>query len=327
MERVVVVESPETVREDLAVEQSILGPDIELVRFECNGDEQRLASACEQANVILADLAPLTRTVVEQASQCRLISMTSIGYDNIDVSAASDAGISVCALDEYCTDEVADHAMLLILALVRRLPDYHYQVQTEQRWEPDSISGLKRLRGMTLGVIGLGKIGSAIAHRASSFGMNIIAHDHHQANHAAANLDVQFCDFETLLGESDVISLNCNLTDENSYLIDAAAIAQMKRRPVLINCARGGLIDELALADALDSGQISGAGLDVLADEPPSFEDLKLVNRNNVILTPHVAFYSDESWLESRKKSASNVRNFLDGKHELVRKYIYQARH
>jgi phosphoglycerate dehydrogenase-like enzyme len=327
MERIVVVETAETARDDLGVEQSILGPDIELVRFECSGDEQRLASACQDANIILADLAPLTRTVVERASQCRLISVTGIGYDNVDVSAASDASISVCALDEYCTDEVADHTMLLILALIRRLPDYHDQVQAEQRWQSDSISGLKRLRGMTLGIIGLGKIGRAVARRASGFGMKLIANDHRPAEHATKDLDIQFCDLPTLLSESDVISLNCNLSAENRNLIDATAFAQMTRRPVLINCARGGLIDEAALNEALDAGQISGAGLDVLADEPPDFADLKLANRDNVILTPHVAYYSDSSWLESRKKSASNIRNFLDGRHELVRKYVFQANH
>ena len=139
--------------------------------------------------------------------------------------------------------------------------------------------------------------------------------------------DVQFCDLPTWLSNSDVISLNCNLSADKKNLIDAAAFAHMKRRPVLINCARGGLVDEAALNAALDSGQISGAGLDVLADEPPNLADLKLAKRNNVILTPHVAYYSDTSWLESRKKSASNVRNFLDGRHDLVRKYVHQANH
>jgi len=327
MTRIVVVETVETARDDLGVEQSILGPDIELTRFECNGDEDRLASACREVDVILADLALLNRTVVEQASQCRLISVTGVGYDNVDIDAASDANISVCALDEYCTDEVADHAMLLMLALVRRLPDYHDQVQAQHRWDSESVSGLKRLRGMTLGIIGLGKIGRAVALRACGFGMKIIANDYRPAEHASQELGVQYCDLSTLLNDSDVISLNCNLSPENENLIDAAAFAQMKRRPVLINCARGGLIDETALVDALDSGQISGAGLDVLTTEPPNLADSKLANRNNVILTPHIAYYSDASWLESREKSASNIRSFLDGRHDLVRKYIYQATH
>jgi D-3-phosphoglycerate dehydrogenase len=269
----------------------------------------------------------LTRTIVEQASRCRLISIAGVGYDSVDVSAASDANISVCALDEYCTDEVADHVMLLMLALARRLTDYHDQVQAKQRWQPESVSDLKRLRDMTLGIIGLGKIGLAVARRASGFGMKLIAHDHRPAEHATAGLDVRFCDLPTLLRESDVISLNCNMSAENKNLIDAAAFAQMKRRPVLINCARGGLIDEWALNEALDAGQVSGAGLDVLADEPPNFADLRLAKRDNVILTPHVAYCSESSLLESRRKSASNIRNFLDGRHELVRKYIYQANH
>ena len=325
MTRVIVADSSECVGRDLSVEQSILGPDIELVRHSCDGNENQLISACQDADIILTDLAPLTRDVIAQMSQCQLISIAGTGYSNVDMQAAVDANISVCAISEYCTEEVADHVILLLLALCRRLTEYHSQVQTENLWQFDSLTGLVRLRDMTLGIVGLGKIGRAVARRAHGFGMTILAHDHHPAENAIADLAVRFCDLQTLLKESDIISLNCNLSTDNVHLIDADAFAQMSRRPILINCARGGLVDEAALAEALDSGQISGAGLDVLFDEPPDLATSKFTGRNNVILTPHIAFYSDASMLESRRLSASNIRNFLDGRHDLVEKYISHA--
>ena len=157
--------------------------------------------------------------------------------------------------------------------------------------------------------------------------MRLLAYDHHPVERAAEDLGVRFCDLPTLFRESDVISLNCSLSSDNEYLIDADTIAQMERNPVLINCARGALIDEDALADALDNGQISGAGLDVLCDESADISASRMTGRHNVILTPHVAFYSDASILESRQVSASNIRHFLDGNHEQVNKYVYQAKH
>jgi len=325
MTRVVITELPSHAGRDLGVEQSILGRDVELVHHYCGGDENELISVCRDADVVLTDLLTFTREVIEEMRRCQLISIAGTGYSNVDLSAAHDASISVCAIDEYCTDEVADHVILLMLALSRRLIEYHEKVQIEKLWQFDSVTSLSRLRDKTLGIIGFGRIGQAIARRAQGFGMTILANDHHQAEHANASLDVQFCDLPTLLNSSDVISLNCNLSDGDDNLIDADAFARMSRKPILINCARGGLVDETAMLDALDSGQISGAGLDVLRDEPPDLKSSKFAGRSNVILTPHVAFYSDESILESRQISARNIRNFLDGAHENVRRYIYHA--
>ena len=276
-------------------------------------------------DIVLTDFAPLTRMVIEQMQQCQLISVAATGYSSIDLEAAVDANVSVCAIDEYCTDEVADHVVLLMLALCRRLPEYHDQVQRENRWQFDSLTGLARMQDMTLGIIGFGKIGQAVARRARGFGMTIMVHDPYPNKDTATDLDVQIHDLPELLAAADIISLNCPLTSDNEHLIDANAFLQMRRNPILINCARGGLIDEAALAEALDSGRISGAGLDVLNDESPDLLTSKFTGRSNVILTPHVAFYSDASILESRRISAGNIRNFLDGKHENVRQYIFHA--
>ena len=326
MTRVVVAEIPENADRDLSVERSILGSDVELVRHSLDGNEGHLVSACRDADIILTDYAPLTRRVIEQLQRCQLISVAATGYNCVDIEAAAEAGISVCAIDEYCTDEVADHALLLMLALCRRLPEYHDQVQNENRWQFDALAGLKRMRDMTLGIVGFGKIGQAVARRARGFGMVILAYDPYPDEVAASALAVQFCELADLFADADIISLNCGLSADNKHLIDAKTIQQMRRSPILINCARGALIDEAALVSALDTGQVSAAGLDVLAEESPDLRASKLTGRTNVILTPHVAFYSDASMLENREISTSNIRNFLDGRHENVRRYIHHAK-
>ena len=283
-------------------------------------------SACRDADIILTDYAPLTRRVIEQLQRCRLISVAATGYNCVDIEAAAEAGISVCAIDEYCTDEVADHTLLLMLALCRRLSEYHDQVQNEHCWQFDTLAGLSRMRDMTLGIIGFGKIGQAVARRARGFGIVILACDPYPDDVAASALAVQFCELADLFADADIISLNCGLSADNKHLIDAKAIQQMRRSPILINCARGALVDEAALVNALDTGQISAAGLDVLAEESPDLRASKLSGRSNVILTPHVAFYSDASILENREISTSNIRNFLDGRHENIRRYIHRAK-
>lgn len=325
MTTVVVAEIPDNACHDLDVETSVLGPGVDIVRYSYDGDDRGLISACRDADVILTALAPLTRSAIEQLHRCRLISVAATGYSCVDLEAAADADISVCAIDDYCTDEVADHTILLMLTLCRRLLEYHYQVQTENRWQFDSLSGIRRLRGMTLGIVGFGKIGQAVARRAGSLGMTVIAHDPYGDFTSASDLDVRLCDLRELFVESDIISLHCSLSTENEQLVDKSAFQVMSKQPILINCARGGLIDEDALLVALDTGQISGAGLDVLTNESPDLNASRLTGRSNVILTPHVAFYSDASILENRRLSAGNIRNFLDGEHAKVRKYVHYA--
>jgi D-3-phosphoglycerate dehydrogenase len=326
MTRLVVAEIAENAGRNLDVECRILGRDVELSRFAFRGDSDELAAYCQTADVILTDFVPFGRSVIEKLQNCQLISVAATGYNSIDLQAAKAAGISVCALDEYCTEEVADHVMLLILALCRRLTEYQCQVQREKCWQFDVLSGLRRLRGMTLGIVGFGRIGQAVAKRAAGFGCRLLAYDLRPNEVVAKAAGVAFCSLSELFRQSDIISLNCSLANDGGPLINARAFAEMKRKPVLINCARGGLIDERALLLALDSGQISAAGLDVLFDESPDLSASDLTGRSNVILTPHVAFYSDESMLENRSMSAGNIRNFLDGKHDDVRQYIVRCR-
>jgi lactate dehydrogenase-like 2-hydroxyacid dehydrogenase len=322
MTRVVLAEPLESASRDLGFERSILGAGVELVQYACDGDENRLITACKDADVVLTAYSPMTRNVIEQLSQCELISVTATGFGNVDLEAAADAGIRVCAVDEYCTEEVADHALLLMLALCRRLPEYHQQVQVERQWQFDSLRGLSRMRDLTLGIIGFGRIGQALARRAQGFGLAIIAFDPYPNEELIADFGASYCTLEALYSNADIISLNCGLTADNQHLVDKGAFEQMKRKPLIINCARGALIEEEAMVNALDTGQISGAGLDVLEDESPDLSSSKLIGRKNVILTPHVAFYSDASVEDNRRISTANVRNFLDGKYDEVRRFV-----
>jgi D-3-phosphoglycerate dehydrogenase len=322
MTRVVVVETPENAGRDLDVERSILGPGIELVHYACNRNEAGLVAACKGADAVLTEYSPFTRQVLNHLHACKLISIAATGYDCVDLDAAADAGIRICAIDGYCTDEVADHAMLLMLALSRRLLEYDKQIQKDRRWQFDSLSGLARSSDLTLGIVGFGKIGQAVARRARGFGMTVLAEDPFPNHVVADDLGVRFCELQELYAESNIISLNCDLTAYNERLIDAQAFQAMKRKPILINCARGALVDESALIEALNSDQISGAGLDVLTEEPPDLHQSDLTGRSNVILTPHVAFYSDASILDNRRISASNIRYCLEGNHDAVKRYV-----
>jgi phosphoglycerate dehydrogenase-like enzyme len=324
MTKVVVAEVAENSGRSLDVEAGILGPGVELVRYSIEGCAAEFITACADADIILTDYAPLNREVIEQLDHCRLISVAATGYNCVDVDAAARAGVSVSCIDEYCTNEVADHTILLMLALCRRLLEYHNQVQVEKRWEFDSLSGLRPMHDMTLGLVGFGRIGQAVARRARGFGMTTMACDPHTPA-AASELGVSYRDLPTLLAKSDIISLHSDLSAGNKHLIDDHAFQQMRKQPLIINCARGGLIDEAALVNALDTEQIAGAGLDVLNDESPNLQRSSLTGRPNVILTPHVAFYSDASMLENRRISALNIRYFLDGKHTRVRRYVHQA--
>jgi D-3-phosphoglycerate dehydrogenase len=322
--RIVVVDSPEGAGRDLSVEIEHFPDGHELSRFTYTDDPAALIEACANADAILTDYAPLSRELLHKLPHCRLVSVAATGWDCVDVQAARERGISVCCVGEYCSGEVADHTMALMLALNRKLMSYHAQVQRGKSWAYDEVTGIRRLAGQTLGIIGLGRIGREVARRATGFGLNIIAHDPF-LNPEDCPEGIELTDFDGLLGRSDIITLHCNLAEDSRAMLDAGAFAKMDRRPLLINVARGMLIDEPALLEALDSGRISAAALDVLAQEPPAIDGHPLAGRDNVILTPHVAFYSDQSLLENREISALNIRHFFAGRFDQVFRFIHHA--
>lgn len=314
MTRLVVIEMPEYAGRELTIETTILGNEIDMVHVAYGGSVASVVSDCRDAEIVLTDYVPFTREVMEELPTLKLISVAATGYNNVDIKAAADNDISVCAIDEYCTAEVADHALMLMLALGRRLVEYHDHVQRQHRWQFDSLEGLPRFSDLTLGIVGFGRIGRAVAKRAEAFGMTVVAHDPY-ADDAPFSLD-------EILAQADIITLHCNLSPESRHLLDKRAFRKMRKAPMLINVARGELITEADLVWALDKGLVSAAGLDVLEAESPDLEESRLTGRPNVILTPHSAFYSDASIRDNRTLSAQNIRHFLNGNHRAVRTYI-----
>jgi D-3-phosphoglycerate dehydrogenase len=255
--------------------------------------------------------AKLTGDLIRKFERCRAIGRFGIGVDNIDLPAAAEKDITVTYVPDYCVREVSDHAMTLLLALARKLPLSNRLVQSG-RWEMPAVVPIHRLDGTVLGLFGFGHIPRRLAPKAKAFGMRVVVHDPYVPSQALAEAGVEGVDFERMLQMSDYVSIHAPLTPETRGLFNAETFSKMKRGALLVNTARGPLVDEAALVAALDAGQIGGAGLDVLATEPPP-RDSALLGRDNVILSPHTAFYSEEALLELQTKCASDVARVLSG--------------
>jgi D-3-phosphoglycerate dehydrogenase len=282
------------------------------VRLAAEPTPEAILDVARQADGLLVTYAKITGDMIRQLERCRVISRFGIGVDNIDLDAAAKAGIVVTYVPDYCVDEVSDHAMALLLALARKVTYANQLVQGGQ-WEMKAVVPLHRLRGRVLGLVGLGKIPRALAPKAQAFGMKVIAADPYVPAEVAAELDVKLVDFEQLLQQSDYVSIHAPLTPETHHLFNANAFSLMKSEALLVNTARGPLVDVDALAAALDQGQLAGAALDVMPVEPPP-GDSPLLGRDNVILTPHTGFYSEDALLDLQTKAATDLARVLSGK-------------
>ena len=273
--------------------------------------EGTLADLATDVDAIMFCFAQVTGQVLESATNCKIAARYGIGVDNVDIPKATELGIVVTNVPDYCMDEVTDHALGMILALNRRLVPHNRSVLSGG-WDTVALNQpMHRTRGATLGIVGFGRIGRSLADKAVAFGMNILTHD--PLIKPGAPLDgVTAVSFDDLLKESDFISLHVPLIPSTENLISASQLAKMKPGSILINCARGGLIDEEALAVALQSGHIAGAGLDVVEPTPPD-PNSALLSQENVIITPHTAFFSQASTLELERRTAAEVVRVLNG--------------
>lgn len=282
------------------------------VRLAAEPTPEAILDVARQADGLLVTYAKITGDMIRQLERCRVISRFGIGVDNIDLDAAAKAEIVVTYVPDYCVDEVSDHAMALLLALARKVTYANQLVQGGQ-WEMKAVVPLHRLRGRVLGLVGLGKIPRALAPKAQAFGMKVIAADPYVPAEVAAEQDVKLVDFEQLLQQADYVSIHAPLTPETHHLFNADAFSLMKSEALLVNTARGPLVDVDALAAALDQGQLAGAALDVMPVEPPP-GDSPLLGRDNVILTPHTGFYSEDALLDLQTKAATDLARVLSGK-------------
>lgn len=263
------------------------------------------------ADAILVTYAKITGDMIQRLTRCRIISRFGIGVDNVDIPEATRKGIVVTKVPDYCIDEVSDHTMALLLAAVRKIPLVNAQVH-RGTWKMPAVVPIHRLRGTVLGLVGFGRIPQLVVPKAQAFGMKVIAYDPYVPKEVFTGAGVEGVDFPTLLKTSDYVSIHSPLVPETRNLFNADAFKQMKKTAYLVNTARGPIIDEAALARALDQRQIAGAALDVMAQEPPA-SDSPLFGRDNVIITPHTSFYSEESLVELQTKAAQEVVAVLSG--------------
>lgn len=279
------------------------------LRAAITDDEGELVALAADADAILTCFRKVTPAVVAAAPRLRVIGRYGVGVDNIAVDAASARGILVTNVPVYCVEEVADHAMALLLALARGTAVYDASVRAGE-WDIAIGMPLHRLRGRNLGVVGFGQIGQAVLTRAKAFGMNVLVADRSASALEVAAHGAELTDLDDLLRRSDAVSLHVPLNESTRQLLDARRLALMKPHSVLINCARGAVVDLAALAAALRSGRLGGAGIDVFDPERlPT--DHPLIGLRNTVLTPHVAFYSEESIADLQTRATQNVIDVL----------------
>jgi phosphoglycerate dehydrogenase-like enzyme len=298
--------------EEAGVEASILQDVAHLVLAQAR-DEAGLLPHLAGADALLLfhEITMLTEDTFARAPRCKCVVRAGVGYNNIDLAAADRHGVIVCNVPDYGTEEVADHAIMFLLAVARRLIPCHSAIRAGD-WQYQTAVGTPRLRGKTLGIIGCGRIGSATALRAKALGLDVMFYDPYVEEGRDKALGVRRArELRELLHQSHFVSLHCYLDEGSYHLIDATALAAMRPGAILINTARGPVVDQAALVDALDSGHLAGAALDVVEREP--LDDERVRYHPRIILTPHSAFYSVEGFLELRAKAAEEVRRVLRG--------------
>lgn len=306
MPRVVVSDHPFGA---LDVEHRVLDPlDVELL-LAPETDAATLAGLASGAEALLVCYAPIPASVVEAAAGagCKVISRYGIGYDNVDIAAATRAGIVVTNVPDYCLEEVANHTLALLLASVRGVVGAATAVR-EGAWTSDAV--LHSLQGRVLALIGLGRIGKKVAERARAFGFHVVAYDPF-VREAPPGIELA-TGLEEALAAADVVSLHLPLTAESRHMIRGETIAAMEHAPLLVNTSRGGLVDLDAVLRALDDGRLSGVALDV-TDPEPLPADHPLRTHPRAIVTPHMAYYSEEAQAELQRRAAEEVALALRG--------------
>lgn len=309
--------------DDLLPEREVLG-DLADVTALAARSETELVGRVERADaVIVYHELSLTRATIGRLEQCRVIVRGGVGFDNVDRLYARERGIPVCNVPDYGSEEVADSALAMLLSLARGTHRANSRLRDgREDWSYHVATPLVRLRGRVLGIVGLGRIGTAMALRGKSLGMDVAFFDPYKPDGHDKALGIRRAEtLAELLGQSLVVSLHCPLTEETCHLIDAAAMAAMPQGSYLVNTSRGGVVDCTALPDALATGHLAGAGIDVLEQEPPAadnpllaaWRDPRHPAHHRLILNPHLAWYCEDGRTEMRRKSAQTCHRALLG--------------
>jgi len=295
---------------DLEYETRVLQGVAEVEGFHCRTEDE-VIEACRGADGILNQAVLMTRRVIEGLDRAKVIVRYGIGYDNVDIEAATQRGVYVCNVPDYCLDEVADHALALILSLLRRVTWAHrHMAQGGFDWK--AVRPVHRLEALTAGVVGTGNIGRRVVQRLRALNLKVKAYDPYVPDEQVSGLGAEPVSLQDLLSSADIITVHAPLSKSTYHMIGEKEIGLMKRSAYIVNTSRGALLDEAALARALKEGHIAGAALDIFEEEPLP-EDSPLRGLPNTVLTPHMAWYSEESLVELRTKSAEEVRRVLQG--------------
>jgi len=296
---------------DCVIEREVIGDAAEVRRYLCETDADLTEQACQAAALIVWHNLPLTAAGIGRLRNCRAIIRNGVGFDSVDIAAARDRGIAVCNVPDYGTEEVADHAIALAMALCRQL----FPLDAEAKrlgWTICVEPRLRRLRELTFGVVGLGRIGTATALRAKALGFRVVFYDPFLPNGVDKAIGVErVASLDHLLVGTDVLSIHCPLSEQTRHLIGRRELALMKRGAFVVNTARGAIIEKSAILQALREGHLAGAGLDVIEDEP--LQTLEEAATPNLIATCHAAFCSVESKREMRTTSARIARAAVRG--------------
>ncbi|MFE2046530.1 C-terminal binding protein [Streptomyces sp. NPDC059477] len=280
--------------------------------FDC-GDERSAVEAARGASVAVVNFAPVTRPVLESLAPGATVVRYGVGYDNVDIAAAGELGVTVVNVPDYGAETVADHAAAGLLALLRRLPEYHRLIIDGDWAKPTDAGAITGFSRTTVGLVGVGRIGLALAERLSPFGFTVLAHDPYLPAASLEDRGIELVDLPVLLARAEAVSLHVPLTPDTLHIVDADFLARMRPGGILVNTSRGGLVDCEALADAIERQHLAGAALDVTEPEPlPA--DSRLRSLPGVLLSPHAAFYSTTSLENLQRLAADEITRALQGR-------------
>ena len=297
---------------NLDLERGVLNGLADVIDLNPTRTEDDVIAKTQDADALMVSFASVTARVLDALPKLRGILRYGVGFDNVDIPAATQRGVWVANVPDYCIPEVADHAMAMLLTLARKLPMLDASLRRGEWAAVKTSKPIYRLEGRTLGLIGMGRIGREVTKRAKGFGLNVIVADKYLPADKAAEAGATLVDFDQLVRESDYISVHAPLTPETQHLISAEALCKMKPSALLINVSRGGIVDTVALAQALHDGRIAGAGIDVFEKEPLE-ADHPIRSAPNMVLAAHATWYSEEAMAQLQRSAGEEVARMLRG--------------
>ncbi len=311
------------IHEPLTIEREILGDIANVIALDAQSSNQIDARVDHAHALLVYHFVTISRATIERLQNCRVIVRCGAGYDNVDHAFARECGMDVCNVPDYGTEDVADTAIAMTLSLARGTHHLNHLCQRgTENWTYELAVPLRRIRGRTFGLIGIGRIGTATALRAKALGFDVVFFDPYAEDGTDKALGIRrVYSLPELLAQSDVVSCHCWLSDETRHLMNCQTVGLMRPGSLLVNTARGAVVEPEAILMGLESGRLAGAGIDVLEQEPPNdghpllraWRDPTHPAHTRLILTPHAAFYSEEGLADMRRKGCENVRRVLLG--------------